>query len=74
MKVDKSGRIIQFSEKPKGLDLKAMVYELIIQFCYIFFKSIVAFDTQIQYETSNIYVLESELNLIVSYYELIAGS
>lgn len=27
MKIDSSGRVIQFAEKPKGDDLKAMVQE-----------------------------------------------
>ena len=30
MKIDETGRIIQFAEKPKGPDLKAMVHALLI--------------------------------------------
>lgn len=37
MKIDQSGRIVHFAEKPKGIDLEAMVIKVLIQtsFCVL---------------------------------------
>lgn len=33
MKIDDTGRVVQFAEKPKGADLKAMVINFILHCC-----------------------------------------
>jgi hypothetical protein len=38
MKIDNTGRIIQFSEKPKGPDLKAMVCKFTSFYCLTLFQ------------------------------------
>jgi glucose-1-phosphate adenylyltransferase len=35
MKIDSTGRIIQFAEKPKGTDLKAMVVSLYLSHFFL---------------------------------------
>lgn len=41
MKIDQSGRIVQFAEKPKGPDLEAMVMKMLIltTFCIFLYSS-----------------------------------